>query len=130
MKYLRKLLIRSFEEDLSTDEQQRLTEALQQNEALLEEQKQIADLRDRLSGYKPQFSGNFVDSVLSKTTQKTTKDDFVVLFKRIALTGAAAIAALLLTIYFTDGSFDLNTLYGLSDYTPDEELFTFLISTP
>lgn len=129
MKYIRKLLIRSFEEDLSSDEQQRLTEALQQNEALREEQKQIADLRDRLSGYKPQFSGNFADSVLSKTTQKATKDDFVVLFKRIALTGAAAIAALLLTIYFTEGSFDLNTLYGLSEYTPDEELFTFLNPT-
>ena len=47
-------------------------------------------------------------------------------FKRVALTGVAAIIILFLSIYLTDGSFTFNSLTGGDPYS-DDNLVSYLL---
>ncbi len=88
-------------------------------------------LSEILSGYNPSFKDGFSDRVINNIeleAESSIKEDieFYTIFKMIALSGIAAIIVLLFTIYINEGSFSVDALYGLLDYTVDEPLFTSL----
>ncbi|MFA5419772.1 MAG: hypothetical protein WC341_15070 [Bacteroidales bacterium] len=122
----KKLLHRSYDEDLSPEERKVLEVALLADPVLQQEKVHLNLLRDRLSSYQADFSSDFSNKIISKIYGFNQQDDFIKLFRTIALGGVAAILLILLTIYFTDGSLGLDALYGLTGYSPNEELFSYL----
>ena len=69
--------------------------------------------------FRPDFSEKVLDRLFTAgSVVKMEIDSFRswnLAFYRIALTGAAAIAVLLVSIYLMEGSFSFNSLLGLSD---------------
>jgi len=120
------LLLKSYDGELTTEEQQVLNDALRKDDRLRQEKKELDDLRDQLAHYNPMFSNYFAENVMDNISPTIIQKDFAQLFKVLAMSGVAAILVILITIYFTDGSLGVDALYGLSGYTPDQELFTFL----
>ena len=120
MEKLNQLLNRSFDAKLSDDEQQQLDIALSKDPDLQKEKKEIEDIRELLSDYSPAFEEGFAKRVLATTGQYIQNGDYLFyLFKRFAFGGAAAIVALLVSVYLTDGSLSVDTLLGLSGITSD-----------
>ncbi len=79
---------------------------------------------DSMASYNPKFKNGFTDRVISKIEdeQKDTRNsypEFISLFRWVSLSGAAAIIILLITIYTTEGSFDLDAIYGIFNFSPD-----------
>lgn len=120
------LLLHSYDGELTPQEQQTLEKALETDADLLQEKKELDDIRSMLSAYQPRFTDDFQQNIVNQVFEAAPRKDFVRLFKAIALSGVAAVFILLLSIYFTDGSLNIDAIYGLSNYTPDEELFTYL----
>ncbi len=84
-----------------------------------------------LSNHNPEYNEGFNDRVISKINSNSTTDnisdnDFVSIFRWVALSGVAAIILLLFTVYFTDGMFSADALVGILDYSPDEPLLATL----
>jgi hypothetical protein len=79
------------------------------------------------------FSGNFSQRVLEKVYSSGTaisrQVEFIkymnFAFYRVALTGVAAIVILLISLFFIEGSFSLNSLLGLND-NYDESIICLL----
>jgi len=126
MDSIKELLFRSYDGEISASENDLLEKALRSDVVLQQEKNHLDEMRKQLSNYQTDFSTDFSNRVISKIDRFTKQDDFVMLFKAIALSGVAAILLILLTIYFTDGSLGLDALYGLTGYSVNEELFTYL----
>lgn len=85
------------------------------------------------AGVKYSFSEGFRDKVLdrifSKAVNVNREIEFVrslnLIFYRIALTGVAAIAILLISIFLMEGSLSFNSFLGLSD-SYDESIVCLL----
>ncbi len=123
MDNVKDLLIRSFDEELTAEEQQRLNSALAADANLVREKQELEKMRQVLSGYSPRFSQGFSERTLENAFADTAEsNNLYFLFKRFALSGVAAIVILLISVYLTDGSFSLNSLLGLSDLTTDNLL--------
>jgi len=125
METLRALLIKSYEEGgVTPGERQLLDEALASNEELRQEQKELEALHEMLADYTPVFKPGFAGRVLETVSRASASpdDNLYFLFKRFALTGVAAIIALLISVYLTDGNFSFNALLGLSDLSKDNLL--------
>ncbi|RLD88902.1 MAG: hypothetical protein DRJ09_07490 [Bacteroidetes bacterium] len=124
METLKELLIKSYEEGVLTPEEQRLLEeALATNEAFRQEQKELEALHNMLADYTPGFKPGFADRVLETALNITAANgNMYFLFKRFALTGVAAIIALLISVYLTDGNVSFDALLGLSDLSKDNLL--------
>lgn len=92
----------------------------------MKETEENIKLIDELSNYNPSFKPLFSSRVLNKLEQHKNKKthtaykDFNRIFKWIALSGAAAIIALLISVYIVDGSLNYDALTGVFYYTPDE----------
>ncbi len=120
MDKLKELLIRSFDEELSAEEKQKLNKALLRSEALRMEKKEMEDTRNMIAGYSPSFSSDFSTNVLERIEE--ADNGLYFLFKRFALGAVAAIIMLLISVYYTDGSISGDSLLGLSDLTTDNIL--------
>ncbi len=120
------LLLKSYDGDLTIEEQQVLNDALQKDASLRQQKTELDDLRNHLAQFNPAFSANFAENVMEHIAPSFVQKDFIQLFKALAFGGVAAILVILLTIYFTDGSLGVDALYGLSGFSPDEELFTYI----
>jgi len=127
MEKLKELLIRSFDdESFSTEEQKLLDEALSKYPELQQEKLEIEEMRITLSGYEPSFDTGFSKQVLNQIgSEVSPNDNLFYLFKRFALGGVAAIIALLISAYLTDGNFSLDSLLGITNLTPDNLLLAF-----
>lgn len=127
MEDLKKLLQRSYDDDLSTSEKQRLESGLLNSEELRKEKVEIESVRTILSGFNPQFDSDFSDRLMQKLEVHDTdlSLSFYTIVKGIAISGVAAIVALLISIYFIDGSLNIDAIYGISDYAPDEAAIAF-----
>jgi hypothetical protein len=126
MKTTKELLFQSYDRELTADEQRLLDTALESYVSLRQEKEELENLRVLFSDYQPEFSEDFQQNILDRIYHSAKPNEFFQLFKAVALSGVAAILLILLTIYFTDGSLNIDAIYGLSNYTPDEELFTYL----
>ena len=126
MDKLKELLYRSFDEELSNEDQLFLDQALTENRELREEkvsiEKMHADLHSLEFSFEAGFSNRLMDQINEKgiSVSRNLPIEFINVFKRIALVGAAAIIALLFTIYLNDGALNIDTIYGLAEYSTDE----------
>jgi anti-sigma factor RsiW len=123
------LLKRSFDEELTAEEQLVLNEALANSEALRNEKESLKKMRELIASSSASFSKDFADKVVdrieSEQVDHSSNDKFVKVFRSIALSGAAAIIALLLTVYYIDGSLSIENLFGISEYLPEAAEFSF-----
>ena len=122
MKTVKELLVRSFDEQLLPEEQKKLNEALTQSEELRQEMKEIKELRDLIGGFSPSFEPGFSQAVLVKIEHTEQNSSLSNLFKKFAFGGVAAIIALLVSVYLTDGNLSVDSLLGLSDLSTDNLL--------
>jgi len=127
MEDLKKLLPRSFDDELNTAEKQRLEKGLAESPELRDEQAAIASMRKTIAGFSPEFESGFSDRLMQQleTMESGFSPSVYSIFRRVALSGVAAIFILLFSIYYTDGSLSLDALYGLYEYAPDEAAVSF-----
>ncbi len=129
MEKLRELLSKSFDQELTSEEKTALADALETSSELREEKVSIEKMRKLLASSSSSFSRSFVNDTLAKVRQEQNENpqitQFINIFKRVAFSGAAAIIALLIAIYFIDGSLATDTLSGISDYSPEIAEFSF-----
>lgn len=129
MEKLRELLSKSFDQELTSEEKTALADALETSSELREEKVSIEKMRKLLASSSSSFSRSFVNDTLAKVRQEQNENpqitQFINIFKRVAFSGAAAIIALLIAIYFIDGSLATDALSGISDYSPEIAEFSF-----
>ena len=127
MENLKKLLLRSFDDELSAAEKKALEKGLAESQELRDEKAAIETMRTTFGNFSPEFESGFADRVMQKleTTESKKSIPLYPIFKRVALSGVAAIIALLFSIYYTDGSLSLDAIYGLYEYAPDEAAVSF-----
>lgn len=126
------LLYASFDRKLTVGERALLNDRLAADPILRKEKLEIEKIRNRMKGTSFHFKAGFAERVLSKIkdTVPVIEMDFsiqlVSLFKKIALTGVAAIIILLITIYLTAGSLNKETVVGV-DTSSDDNLVSYLL---
>jgi hypothetical protein len=128
------LLIKSFDEQLSPDETKQLEEALSESDDLRKEKEHLLKLRRVLSSqqyeFKPFFETRVMNRILKLKSGKVFELDFTknlsTVFKRVAISGIAAIIILLITFYISEGSFSLDTLTGVETFS-DDSLISYLL---
>lgn len=70
------------------------------------------------------FKAGFSDRVMRKIGQQ--RIDLFSSFTKVALTSAAAVAVLIVSVYLTDGSLNLDSLIGLQNYSVEQEFYSLL----
>ncbi len=75
-----------------------------------------------LRAHNPRFNPGFTDRVMDRIA--SVEVDILSIFKWIALSGMAAIILLLIAVYFTDGSFSSDAIFGVYNYSEHESLIT------
>lgn len=127
MDNIKNILIKSFDEKLSPEEQKQLDATLKESSALREEKRSLEEMRTLIGSTSFQFAEGFSDRVMSNIEK--TKPEFFIgfynAFVRVAIAGVAAIFLILLAIYFVDGSITLDSLYGIAEYAPEETELNF-----
>ena len=133
-KEVHNLLIRSFDEELSPDEKERLEVFLSESSELRKEKRELLEMRKIISATQYSFGPGFHSKVMDKIAEEKeplilrpefNKSLFTV-FKRVALTGVAAIIILFLSIYLSDDSFSFRSLTGGDTYS-DDNLVSYLL---
>jgi len=123
MENIKEILLKSFDTELTPQERKMLDGALQHSEELRQKKQEIEQMRALLAGQESSFESGFANRVMEQIETKTAAPSKTVemysIFKRIAITGIAAIIALLIAIYFIDGSLNMDSVFGLSQYSPD-----------
>ena len=69
--------------------------------------------------FKPGFTDKVIEKIFSASEKVNREVEFVMsmnyAFKRIALTGIAAIIILMLSIFIMEGSFSINSIFGIGN---------------
>ena len=128
------LLLRSFDEDLDTVQAGKLTEALNASRELQAERDKILAIRNLIASRKASFKPGFTKRVLNRIREENLPEvispdfnqTFFNVFKKVALTGVAAIVILLLSIYFSSSKLGVDTIVG-GQYS-DESLVSYMLS--
>ena len=133
-KELYDLLLRSFDEELNSSDTEKLGLCLSGSAELREEKRKLVEMRRIVSSKQYSFSSGFQEKVMTKVYEE--KEPLILrpefnrslftVFKRVALTGVAAIIILFLSIYLTDDSFTFNSLTGGDPYS-DDNLVSYLL---
>lgn len=126
---LGELLYRSFDTELNEQQQQILDDGVQKDVQLAGEKEFIADLRNKLASLPADFSDQFETNLMHQLEQELHLQKVLTIkpstFRAIALSGVAAIIAVLISVYFIDGSLSLDSLMGINGYNPDMGMLTF-----
>ena len=133
-KEIHNLLIRSLDEELVPSEMERLERLLSESFELREEKRKLLEMRGLISSKQYSFSDNFQAKVMDRITEENEplilqpefNRSLFTVFKRVALTGVAAILILFLSIYLSNDSFTLETLTGGDSYS-DDNLVSYLL---
>ncbi len=82
----------------------------------------------KLSRFQPEFSQGFEENLMKRlaSTEVDKTADIIPIFRIFALSGVAAIGLLMIGLYFSNGSLNLDSLLGIGGYTPDMGLLSFL----
>lgn len=129
---LYQLLLKSFDVELQPHEAQQLQAALQEYEELRTQQQQVLQMRTLLAGQEYQFTSGFEDRVMDAITRAAAPksievnfgDALFIAFRRVALSGVAAILLLLAITYFNQQSLSLTAITGINTLnTEDVDLF-------
>lgn len=86
--------------------------------------KNNTNISDLLAAHNPSFDPGFSNRVMAKIANIKDDTDIISIFRWIALSGVAAIILLMLTVYFTEGSFSADAIYGIINFSDEESLLT------
>lgn len=133
-KEIHDLLIRSLDEELPSSEMERLEKLLSESPELKEEKRKLLEIRRIISSKQYSFSDGFQTKVMDRIAEENEplilqpefNRSLFTVFKRVALTGVAAILILFLSIYLSNDSFTLETLTGGDSYS-DDNLVSYLL---
>ena len=118
MEDVKDLLLRSYDTSLNEEEKRRLQDSLMHSKALRKEKENMDNVRTKIAAFDADFSTGFTERLMQRVASERGFT-FLAIFRAFALSGVAAIILVLLTIYFVDGSLNLNSLLGITGYTPD-----------
>ncbi len=95
-----------------------------------DQEEAIMLIDETFASYEAHFQEGFEDRVMQAchkaTNKKKQEPNFRLLLTRIALSGAAAIILLLISIYISDGSLDPESIFGIKEYAADAALLSYL----
>ncbi|MFQ5822885.1 MAG: hypothetical protein ACE5JB_02395 [bacterium] len=123
---LLELLYRSFDDELSEEDQTELTSALSLFPELLEEKKRIIEMRQMIKGeavhsFKPFFAAQVMQRIKSESIEQ---EDFlgslIWVFRRIALAGTIAILLLLANSVLVEKNNSLDSVLGMPQLTLED----------
>ncbi len=128
------LLLRSFDEKLQPIEAGILKDGLKQSSDLREENKKILEMRELISGRRYAFKSGFKVRVLARLHEEKKplllKPEFdrsmYSVFKRVVITGVAAVVILFLSLYFTGNSILMDPAKGGTLFS-EEDLVSYLL---
>ncbi|MCB0580469.1 MAG: hypothetical protein KDD10_14315 [Phaeodactylibacter sp.] len=122
---IQELLLRSFEQELSDEEQSRLDAALTGSEELRREQQQLEKVRHLLGSLQIAPDNSFVDSVIEQLNTSPVEATLLSILPRAV---AACLIVLLLTligIYLAEGSLSTDAIIGVNNLVP-EDAYSYL----
>lgn len=130
--HLKLLLLKSFDDDLSHNEQEELEKGLADNPDLRQEKEDIYLLRKTLRNQDYSFQSGFSGKIMRKieagrvSSDQGTPDGFAIqlykLFRWVAPIGTAAIVIIFLSLYFGEGPSAIKALIGLNDLTIEDAI--------
>ncbi|MBI3135552.1 MAG: hypothetical protein HYZ14_12820 [Bacteroidetes bacterium] len=123
---LNDLLVRSFDQDLTPDEQAELDNALQNSEELRLEKEQLLSLRSLISNTSISPGQNFSSEVMDRIAENNFSTGTISLFKKIAYAGAASIIILLGSHLLSGGSLSLESFLGIESVSADVLTFNVI----
>ena len=120
------LILKSFDTELTVDEQKVLNQFLETEKGKSEFEK-FLQIREILNENRLHFLDGFSEKVMTKVSVLDTQIiqyDFASalykIFKKVAIIGAAAIAILLAGIYYFHGNIGIETITGLAGFSSDQ----------
>jgi len=111
------LLIRSFDGNLSREEQSLLEEALRSDQDLRREKQRLAEVRSLIGSQEYEFAPFFATRVMAgiESVNELFSEKLFYVFRRMAVVSLVIVAGLLVGTYLQDGTVTLSTLTGISD---------------
>lgn len=122
---LYQLLLKSFDEELTTTEHDTLNSGLAHSEALRQEKERLERTEELLTdfsfGYAPKFEQDVMIKLkgASEVKENDWLQSLVALFPKVAFSGLAVIAIMLVTIYYSEGMLSWEAVMGIEDLTSD-----------
>ncbi len=125
-----KLLIRSFDKDLSPDKKVLLDENLKNDKELQNLKKELNKTRESIQKQDYQFKPFFETRVLSKIENIKNEINFISkmygLYKKVITIGFAVAVILMIIFYFTGSPLSFGNIFG-TKYMNNENLSAFLM---
>jgi len=130
------LLLRSFDQDLSPGELEVLEKAIIQFPELKQEKRRLQQMRSSMAAgefaFKPGFESRVMDRVAQEQEPLILNPGFNhslnLAFMRIAMTAVAAILILILSIYLSEGTIDVNSVTGADTFSSsDDNLISYML---
>lgn len=121
--YLKLLLIRSFDDNLTQKEQEELQNGFADFPELVQEKEELSLLRNTLQKQTYSFHYGFSTKIMRRVEafqQKYNPQDYFVtqlnkLFRWMAPVGTIAIMGIVIALYFAEGSASVKALIGVND---------------
>ncbi len=95
----------------------------------MKESDKTENIIEEMANFNPEFKEGFSARVMEKIEGMENQQQlpqFNRFISWISLSGATAIILLLLMVYSTDGTLNMDAIYGLLNYSPDEPLLASL----
>lgn len=118
----RRFLLRSLEENLNTAEQAELLSALAGSENLRREQQQLEKMRSLLGSLQPQLAPDFPERLMGKLRERQQETRIITWVTRVAAACLLIVALALISLYWSEGSLDTDTILGLESLSPNDAL--------
>ena len=129
-KKITKLLIRSFDKDLSPDKKMLLSKNLKSDKELQNQKHELNKVRELIKKQDYQFKPFFETRVMSKIDSIKNEIDFIsslfFVYKKIVVFGVSAAFILLIIFYLTGSPLSFNNLFG-TKYMNTDNLSAFLM---
>ena len=121
------LLIRSMNDQLTVEEDKQLLQALKESSELREEKIKLNKIGKLVSSRNHNFSAGFHNRVMQavsdekkgKVISMDFTRSFTTMFNRIAVAGVAVIVLLVISLYISHGSLNVNTFTGVDPISQD-----------
>lgn len=121
--YIKGLLIRSLDQELTPEEADRLRQALEKSSDLRAERQRLQLMRQRIAALRLAENPVFVEDITNRLIElgkETLTRTMAAIFPKVA---AACLLLLLLSlaaIYFTTGALSVDAIIGIDELTPED----------
>jgi hypothetical protein len=119
------LLYRSFDSNLSKEDQARLGDGLSRDAELREEKKRLEQMRSMVlenadRSFKPFFSARVMRKIKDEAPQSDFFESLVWIFRRVAIVGGLALVLLLATNLLVGRGLSLDSLLGMPQISMED----------